>query len=129
MKLTIPHLGPLKIFLRPMSRKTDPAFIFLPTNSPKPFLLGAPYSPEATCLPFKVILRNFIEPRVDRADTFAITMGHGPCRLGRSDGVGQQILRDPGFRFDRIAMDETRIRQDDVLRFKRKGKKANRRRS
>jgi predicted nucleotide-binding protein (sugar kinase/HSP70/actin superfamily) len=123
MKLTVPHLGHMDIFLRAMSRKIGPDFVFPPKTSPQTLLLGTKYSPESTCLPFKFILGNFIEALEKGADTIAMISDRGPCRVGMYDVVMQQILRDLGFKFDWITMDDTRIWSDYLIRFNRERKK------
>jgi len=123
MKLTVPHLGHMDIFLRAMSRRIGPEFIFPPKTSPRTLLLGTKYSPESTCLPFKFILGNFIEALEAGADTIAMISDHGPCRLGMYDVVMQQILKDLGFQFDWITMDDTRLWSDYLIRFNRERKK------
>jgi predicted nucleotide-binding protein (sugar kinase/HSP70/actin superfamily) len=85
--------------------------------------LGTKYSPESACLPFKFILGNFIEALEKGADTIAMITDHGPCRVGMYDVVLQQILRDLGFQFDWIAMDDTRILGDYLLRFNQERKR------
>lgn len=123
MRLTVPHLGHLDIFLNAMSRKIGPEFIFPPKTSPQTLLLGTKYSPESTCLPFKFILGNFVEALEKGADTIAMISDHGPCRLGMYDVVMQQILKDLGFKFDWITMDDTHIWSDYLIRFNRERKR------
>lgn len=123
MKLTVPYLGHIDIFLNAMSRKIGPEFIFPPKTSPQTLLLGTTYSPESACLPFKFILGNFIEALEKGADTIAMITDRGPCRVGMYDVVMQQILRGLGFRFNWIAMDDTRILRDYLLRFNQERKK------
>ena len=123
MKLTVPYLGHIDIFLNAMARKIGPEFIFPPRTSPRTLLLGTKYSPESACLPFKFILGNFIEALEKGADTIAMITDHGPCRVGMYDVVMQQILKDLGFQFDWIVMDDTRILGDYLLRFNRERKK------
>jgi predicted nucleotide-binding protein (sugar kinase/HSP70/actin superfamily) len=47
---------------------------------------------------------------------------HGPCRVGMYDVVMQQILRDLGFEFTWILMDDTRLWSHYVQRFNRERK-------
>jgi len=123
MRLTVPHLGHMDIFLNAMAKRIGPEFIFPPKTSPRTLLLGMKHSPESTCLPFKFILGNFIEALERGADTIAMMSEHGPCRLGMYDVVMQQILKDLGFKFDWITMDNTRIWSDYLLRFDRERRK------
>ena len=122
MKLTVPHLGYIDIFLGAMSRAVGPEFVFPPKTSQRTLYLGIRYSPESTCLPFKFILGNFIEALEKGADTIAMISDRGPCRVGMYDAVMQQILRDLGFQFTWITMDNTHLWSNYVLRFNQERK-------
>jgi len=117
MKLTVPNVGHMDIFLGAMARTVGPEFIFPPKTSQRTLHLGMKYSPPSTCLPFKFILGNFIEALERGADTIAMVSDHGPCRVGMYDIVIQQILRDLGFEFTWIAMDDTRLWSNYFQRF------------
>jgi predicted nucleotide-binding protein (sugar kinase/HSP70/actin superfamily) len=119
MKLTVPHIGHLDVFLDTLGKTIGPEFIAPPKTSPRTLSLGMKYAPPSTCLPFKFILGNFIEALEQGADTIAMVSDHGPCRVGMYDVVMQQILRDLGFHFTWISMDDTQIWRDYLVRFNR----------
>ena len=122
MKLTVPSVGHIDIFLGAMARTVGPEFIFPPRTSQRTLHLGIKHSPPSTCLPFKFILGNFIEALERGADTIAMVSDHGPCRVGMYDVVIQQILRDLGFQFTWIAMDDTRLWSNYFQRFNQERK-------
>ncbi len=122
MKLTVPNVGYIDIFLGAMARTVGPEFVFPPKTSPRTLHLGIKHSPPSTCLPFKFILGNFIEALEGGADTIAMVSDHGPCRVGMYDVVIQQILRDLGFQFTWIAMDDTRLWSNYFQRFNQERK-------
>lgn len=122
MKLTVPHIGNLDIMLGAIGRLVGPEFVFPPKTSQRTLSLGVKYSPASTCLPFKFILGNFIEALEKGADTIAMVSDHGPCRVGMYDVVIQQILRDLGFKFTWITMDDTRLWSHYVQRFNKERK-------
>ena len=122
MKLTVPHIGNLDIMLGAIGRLVGPEFVFPPKTSPRTLSLGIKHSPTSTCLPFKFILGNFIEALERGADTIAMVSDHGPCRVGMYDVVMQQILRDLGFKFTWISMDDTRLWSHYVQRFNKERK-------
>lgn len=66
--------------------------------------LGAKYSPEFVCTPFKITLGSMIEALEAGADT--LLMVHGLCRLGYYGELQEQILRDLGYDFDFINLSE-----------------------
>ncbi len=122
MKLAVPHIGNLNIMLGAIGRRVGPEFVFPPKTSQRTLSLGIKYSPSSTCLPFKFILGNFIEALERGADTIAMVSDHGPCRVGMYDLVMQQILKDLGFKFTWISMDDTRLWSHYVQRFNKERK-------
>ena len=62
--------------------------------------IGARYSPDTVCTPFKSTLGCMIEALDSGADT--LMMSHGLCRLGYYGELQEQILRDLGYEFDFI---------------------------
>ena len=70
-------------------------------HSPRctPCLLGARYSPEMVCLPFKLTLGNMIEALELGADTILTIGQYGPCRFGYYHRVQEVILRELGYNF------------------------------
>lgn len=122
MKLTVPHIGHLGIFLEAIGRVAGPEFVFPPKTSQRTLHLGIKHSPPSTCLPFKFILGNFIEALEKGADTIAMVSDHGPCRVGMYDIVMQQILKDLGFKFTWISMDDTHLWSHYFKRFNQERK-------
>ncbi len=66
--------------------------------------IGAKYSPDFVCTPFKTTLGSAIEALEAGADT--ILMTYGTCRLGYYGELQEQILRDLGYDFDFINLEE-----------------------
>lgn len=66
--------------------------------------LGAKYSPEFVCTPFKTCLGSMMEALEVGADTLFMT--HGLCRLGYYGELLEQILRDLGYQFDFINLSD-----------------------
>ena len=62
--------------------------------------LGAKYSPDFVCTPFKILLGNMIEALEAGADT--LVMIYGLCKLGYYGELQEQILRDLGYEFNFI---------------------------
>jgi predicted nucleotide-binding protein (sugar kinase/HSP70/actin superfamily) len=61
--------------------------------------LGAKYSPEYACLPFKLNLGNMIEALERGANSILMPGGYGPCRFGYYGIIHEQILKGLGYRF------------------------------
>lgn len=99
MRVTFPRLGTMHIFCKAIAETAGIPYLVPPTASRKTLELGAKNSNECICLPFKVILGNFIEALQGGADTIVMVGSGPPCRLGLYDLVHQVILRDLGMRF------------------------------
>lgn len=99
MKVTFPHLGTMHIFCKAIAETSQIPYILPPETSRRTLSLGVQHSNECICLPFKIILGNFIEALERGADTIVMVGSGPPCRLGLYDLVHQVILKDLGFPF------------------------------
>ena len=79
-------------------------FIMPPALTKRTEELGARYSPDFVCTPFKTLLGSLIEALEAGADT--LVMAHGYCRLGYYGELMEQILRDLGYEFDFINLSD-----------------------
>lgn len=61
-------------------------------------------SPEAICLPYKLILGNFIEAIEGGADYVAMITSPGICRLGEYGGNIHTTLKDLGYKANYIEL-------------------------
>lgn len=80
------------------------SYILQPALTRRTEELGAKYSPDFVCTPFKTCLGSMIEALEAGADT--LIMSHGLCRLGYYGELQEQILRDLGYDFDFINLAE-----------------------
>lgn len=94
MRVTFPHMGTLWVVLRALLENFGHSVVVPPPVSSHTLALGAKYSPECVCLPFKVNIGNFLEAAVGGADTAVMAGGTGPCRLGFYAASQREILRD-----------------------------------
>lgn len=60
--------------------------------------LGTKHSPEAICLPYKLILGNFIEAIEGGTDYVAMISSPGCCRLGEYGNCIHNALTDLGYK-------------------------------
>jgi len=99
MKVTFPHLGSMHIFCKAIAETAGVPYVVPPETSHHTLTLGVLHSNECICLPFKIILGNFIEALQMGADTIVMG-GIGPsCRLGLYDLVQKVILEDTGLHY------------------------------
>lgn len=99
MRVTFPRLGTMHIFCKAIAETAGIPFLVPPKTSRRTVALGVKNSNESICLPFKVILGNFIEALQRGADTIVMVGSGPPCRLGLYDLVHKVILEDLGLHY------------------------------
>ena len=110
MRVSFQHIGNMWIGLKAVADKIGFDMVVPPITSQRTLSLGARYSPEMVCLPFKLTLGNMIESLEMGADTL-ITIGqYGPCRFGYYHRVQEVILRDLGYEFELLKQSNGMLR-------------------
>ena len=104
MRVTVPHMGNLHIPVKAIFQKLDVELVMPPVNNQRTLSLGARYSPEGLCIPFKMTLGNLIEAAELGANTLLAPGGYGICRLGYYNKIQQQILYELGHNIEIIPM-------------------------
>jgi len=74
-------------------------------NNKKTLKTGAYLSPEEICLPFKIMMGNYIDCLERGADTILITGSCGPCRFGEYCELQMNLLKKFGYSADMIVLD------------------------
>ncbi len=97
MRIGMPHMGNMYIPFQALFQRLGIDYIIPPVNNRRTLSLGAKYSPEGLCLPFKLTLGNLIEAAELGADTLLMPGGYGICRLGYYAKTQEQILHDLGY--------------------------------
>ncbi|ERJ12948.1 hypothetical protein [Haloplasma contractile] len=105
MKVTFPHMGDSYIPVKAMLEESGVEVILPPNCSKRTLEIGVKISPEFICIPFKIIIGNFIEGIERGADTVFMISGGGPCRLGIFHAVQKDILDDMGYKIKMITTD------------------------
>jgi len=70
--------------------------VLSPKSNKRTLELGTKCSPEAICVPFKIIMGNILEGIEQGADTVFMLTGCGPCRFGIFHALQQEIIHDMG---------------------------------
>lgn len=97
IKVAFPHMGTISIAWS-LGLKTIGVEPFAPPyTSKKTLSLGTKHSPEAICLPYKLILGNFIEAIEGGTDYVAMITSPGICRLGEYGSNIKNALHDLGY--------------------------------
>ena len=97
-KIAFPHMGTVSYAWRAALRKLDVIPYIPPYTNKKTLSLGTKYAPEAICLPYKLILGNFIEAIEGGCDYVAMITSPGICRLGEYGQLIENVLNDLGYK-------------------------------
>ena len=105
MKATFPHLGNVYIAAKALFDGLGIDYIIPPQNSADALTIGSKYSPEEICLPFKIMIGNYIQAIEEGADTVILTGSCGPCRFGEYCELQMNLLKGLGYDLDFIVLD------------------------
>ena len=104
IKVAFPHMGTISIAWAAGLKKIGVEPYVPPYTSKKTLSYGTKNSPEALCLPYKLILGNFIEAIEGGADYVAMITSPGICRLGEYGNNIQNTLKDLGYKANYIEL-------------------------
>jgi len=104
IKVAFPHMGTISIAWAAGLRKIGVEPFVPPYTSKKTLSYGTKNSPEAICLPYKLILGNFIEAIEGGADYVAMITSPGICRLGEYGNNIYTTLKDLGYKANYIEL-------------------------
>jgi predicted nucleotide-binding protein (sugar kinase/HSP70/actin superfamily) len=105
-KITVafPHMGTIYVAWE-MALKTIGVEPYIPPyTSKKTLSLGTKNSPEAICLPYKLILGNFMEALDNGVDYVSMITSPGICRLGEYGRNIEQVLKELGYNANYIEL-------------------------
>ena len=97
IKVAFPHMGNVSIAWSAALKKIGAEPFVPPYTSKKTLSLGTKHSPEAICLPYKLILGNFIEAIEGGTDYVSMITSPGCCRLGEYGNCIHSALVDLGY--------------------------------
>lgn len=117
MKVTFPHLGNTCFAAKAVLDGLGIDNIVPPYSNKEALQIGSKYSPEEMCLPFKIMLGNYIQSIEKGADTVLLTGSCGPCRFGEYCELQMNILKNIGYNVDFVVLDNpNEIGKDEFLR-------------
>ena len=96
-KVSFPHMGTISYAWSAALRIIGCEPFVEPYTSKKALSLGTKHAPEAICLPYKLILGNFIEAIEGGTDYVAMITSPGCCRLGEYGKCIANALTDLGY--------------------------------
>lgn len=116
MPITIPHLGNVYLAAKALFDGLGIEYILPEQNSRSVLQTGSFYSPDEMCLPFKLMMGNYIDAISRGADTILITGSCGPCRFGEYCELQMRILKDLGHDLRFVVVDSPgEIGKDEFL--------------
>lgn len=104
IKVAFPHMGTIYIAWSLALRKMGVEPFVPPYTNKKTLSLGTKNSPEAICLPYKLILGNFVEAIEGGTDYVAMISSPGICRLGEYGSSIRNALKDLGYEANYIEL-------------------------
>lgn len=98
-------MGTIHIVLASLVRSLGGEVIVPPYTSQKTLSLGAQHSPEAVCLPYKLLLGNYIEAIEKGAEALFMISSPGICRLGEYGKGIANAIEDLGYKVKIVNVD------------------------
>lgn len=97
MRVTYAHMGTSSMVFQSLLDDLGHDVVIPPKPTKKTLSLGTQYSPEFACIPFKIVLGNYLETLPRGVDTIVSGGGKGPCRAGYYGELHIRIIRDLGY--------------------------------
>ena len=105
MKITVPHMGNVYIAVKILFDGLGIDYVIPPLNNKEALYLGSKYSPDEICLPFKLMIGNYIAGIKNGADTILLVGSCGPCRFGEYPELQHKILEHLKYNVEFIVID------------------------
>lgn len=98
-------MGNISIPVRSMLESMGANVLLPPPNNKEALSLGARYSIETICLPYKMNLGNYIQALEMGANVLLMFQSPGSCRLGHYTRMAEATLKDLGYDFEMVVFD------------------------
>ncbi|MBU3155945.1 acyl-CoA dehydratase activase-related protein [Clostridium estertheticum] len=105
MKITFPHFGNTHLAAKALFDGLGIECIIAPFNSSAALELGSTFSPEEMCLPYKIMMGNYLQSIKLGADTILLPGSCGPCRFGEYCELQINALKKMGHNLTFIVVD------------------------
>ncbi|KJS19999.1 MAG: hypothetical protein VR72_16225 [Clostridiaceae bacterium BRH_c20a] len=115
MKITFPHAGNMYVPIKVLLETIGICYVMPPLCNKRTLEYGSTHSPEFICLPFKIILGDFIHGIQNGADTVLFCGGLGQCRLGYYGDLQTEILKSVGHNVKFICIDLTFMTVKEIV--------------
>ncbi|HOK48679.1 MAG TPA: 2-hydroxyglutaryl-CoA dehydratase [Sedimentibacter sp.] len=105
MKATFPHLGNVYLGVKALFDGLGIDYVIPPQNSDHALNIGTRHSPDEICLPFKIMIGNYMQAVEEGADTVILTGSCGPCRFGEYCELQMNLMKSLGYDLKFIVLD------------------------
>src|SRR5699024_7489254 len=102
MKITFPHLGNVYLAAKALFDGMDIDYIMPPLNNRESLEIGSLHSSEEMCLPYKIMIGNYLQSIEKGANTILLPGSCGPCRFGEYCELQMNLLSELGHEIDVI---------------------------
>ncbi|MDD3149298.1 MAG: acyl-CoA dehydratase activase-related protein [Candidatus Gastranaerophilales bacterium] len=117
LKVAFPHMDNVYIIWGSLINALGGEAIIPPYTSKKTLSLGTKHSPEAICLPYKLVLGNFLEAIENGAEMLAMISSPGICRLGEYSHSARNAIKDLGYNVKYFNLDLYKGKFKEIYRF------------
>lgn len=105
MIATFPHMGNVYFAAKALLDGLGIDYVIPPKNNKTALDLGSLHSPEEICLPFKLMIGNYVQAIEQGADTIIFVGSCGPCRLGEYCELQMNLIKKLGYDINFIVID------------------------
>lgn len=105
MKITAPHLGNAYLAAKALFDGLEIPYIMPPLNNNLALEIGSINSSEEMCLPYKIMIGNYIQAIEKGANTIILPGSCGPCRFGEYCELQMNLMRNLGYDIEFIVID------------------------
>lgn len=105
MKITAAHLGNVYLSAKALFDGLGIEYIMPPLTNSKALEIGSIHSSEEMCLPYKIMMGNYIQAIEMGADTIIIPGSCGPCRFGEYCELQINAMKNIGHDIEFIVAD------------------------
>lgn len=105
MNITFPHLGNAYLGAKALFDGLEIDYVLPPKNNKEGLELGSLYSPEEMCLPYKIMIGNYLQAIEKGANTIILPGSCGPCRFGEYCELQRNLLNELGYDINFIVLD------------------------
>lgn len=105
MKVSFAHMGNTYIAIAGALKVLGAEYIIPPYTTKKTLNLGSKHSPEVVCLPYKLVLGNYLEAIEAGAEAVLMIDSPGTCRLGQYSQSSRTAISDIGYNVEFVNLD------------------------